>query len=103
LLQPLHDRHRTNRNCFDRAPFYLRSACDFNRRRSTETTPTFAQKQQSFTARMLQGPDAAMIRMSIRVRHLSLIGTKRKWRNARSESVVEGKADLTIATADFRV
>jgi hypothetical protein len=34
--------------------------------------------------------------------HESVRGTKRKWRNVRSESVVEGKADLTIATADFR-
>jgi hypothetical protein len=31
-----------------------------------------------------------------------IVGTKRKWRDVRPESVIEGKADLTIATADFR-
>jgi hypothetical protein len=30
---------------------------------------------------------------------MSAVGTKRKWGDVRSESVVEGKADLTIATA----
>jgi hypothetical protein len=33
----------------------------------------------------------------------SVVGTNRKRRDVRSKSVVEGKADLTIATADFRV
>jgi len=33
----------------------------------------------------------------------SEIGTKQKWCDVRSESVVEGKAGLTIAIADFRV
>jgi hypothetical protein len=57
------------------------ASTDADRRDLTETTPTFAYKQQSFTARMLQGSDAAaMIRMSIRGRHLSLT-PHRKWRD----------------------
>jgi hypothetical protein len=41
------------------------ASTDADRRDLTETTPTFAQKQQSFIAGMLQGPDTAMIRISI--------------------------------------
>jgi hypothetical protein len=35
--------------------------------------------------------------------HESAVGTKRKLRDVRSETVVGGRADLTIATVDFRV